>query len=549
MMDFDDLDEIDPEGKSIFTGKRYRYPHAVIGAGQGGLRMALELVHSKHEDFVVFDRRPIIGGTAWTDNANPTTKVQTEFGTFHLNWSEKCQVPKGYSPWPSRDELLKHFNEVVDEEGVRPYLRLQTDVLSMNIIKDKEDPEEQHYELTLMNVATGKEEIFMAASMLLWPGNLTNPRRVTYKGEEEFLGPVNYGICSEVKYDQVTGKNVVIVGMGAFAIENVRTCVEYKAQKIYIVARRKNLCMPRMISWEINSSIWPMPASMVMRHMQKAYDMIGDDPWSYYAVQASKDRSNVTIFQKARFGIGDVFFLARYFGACEVVLGEVKSLSKDAVHLESGQTLEGIGALLKLLGFEPEWGVDKLMRLNEMKGHWVDGDYRRTIWSEAPMVNAQRFGGTSYSPGAWSVTGQIRHFLDHPADFKHMMNTAGAMIPVHKPDRAKGVPGYVIDARMASTMGVVIAGFLPKELQERESQGGVLKRAKQWATHSLEEVVEVASAEWKRYSQRFIEQGYDKPVPDYLYSVQEVQAFLKEQDDAGEALMIKMGAAAAISSE
>ena len=66
--------------------------------------------------------------------------MQTEFGTYHLNWSENSKVPKGYSVraligspgvrglrglsaqevWPSRDELLKHYEEAVDEEGIRP---------------------------------------------------------------------------------------------------------------------------------------------------------------------------------------------------------------------------------------------------------------------------------------------------------------------------------------------------------------------------------------------------------------------------------------------
>eukprot|EP00930_Biecheleria_cincta_P027840 TRINITY_DN19479_c0_g1_i1.p1 TRINITY_DN19479_c0_g1~~TRINITY_DN19479_c0_g1_i1.p1 ORF type:complete len:633 (+),score=118.38 TRINITY_DN19479_c0_g1_i1:39-1901(+) len=523
--------------------KVYAHPHVIGGAGQGGLRMAIAFVQRKMFDIVVFERRERLGGNSWLEWANPQSKVQTELGTYHLNWSEKSEVPKGMPVWPSRDELLTHFEEVTDREGIRPYLRFKTEIMSVNIKEDK-STNELEFNFTLQDKATQQESNFQGASFLHFPGNLTNPRRETYQGEELFEGSINYGMFSEVNYENVTNNTVAIVGFGAFAVENIRTSCEYQAKKIYLLCRRKNLAMPRLISWEINSSVYPLSGAMVMRHMQKAYDMIGDDPWDYYAVQASADRQNVTIMQKSRFGIGDVYFLSRYFGACEVIVGSVKRLSPNTIHMDSGMKIEGVTAILKLLGFDPEWSVDKLMQLKEMKGFWINGDHRRCHFSELPEMNAQRFGGTSYSPGICQVSSWFTWFLNYPDDFKNMMSTGGAMIPTHKPDVAKNVPGHVIDAKLGATMFMMLGAMLPAPLAEYEANEAPHKRQKQWATHSLKEVIEAASAEWYKYCDMFKKHGYEKPIPKYLYTLEEVNAMVAEGDMDGDIQIAKQQARA-----
>eukprot|EP00971_Amphidinium_carterae_P188850 3748920-Amphidinium_carterae.1 len=52
-------------------------------------------------------------------------------------------------------------------------------------------------------------------------------RIVDYPGEDTFDGDIRYGMNDDICYDRLPGRNVAILGNGAFAIENARpsTCL------------------------------------------------------------------------------------------------------------------------------------------------------------------------------------------------------------------------------------------------------------------------------------------------------------------------------------
>eukprot|EP00931_Biecheleriopsis_adriatica_P055601 TRINITY_DN32917_c0_g1_i1.p1 TRINITY_DN32917_c0_g1~~TRINITY_DN32917_c0_g1_i1.p1 ORF type:complete len:611 (+),score=117.63 TRINITY_DN32917_c0_g1_i1:184-2016(+) len=539
-----DTDEVPSKvflkGVDSFSRKKqhYDHPHAIIGAGHNGLRQALVFEENKNSNWILFDRHDRVGGTSWIDHANKWSKVQTELGTYHLSYSELCECPKGMSPWPSRDELLQHFEQVCDDWGLKPHFRLSTDVVKYAVQKVGN---QQSYQLSLKSTKAGadQESVMTVSSIILFPGNLTNPRREEYKGEDVFGGAISYGMFDETNYDYVTGKRVAIVGFGAFAVENIRTCCEHRADKIYLVCRRKNLCMPRMVSWWINGSVFAVQAGDILREMEDVYNWVGDDPWSYYAVTSNQARTNVTIFQKARFGIGDIYFLSRHYGKTEVVQGQIKKLSPGTVHLEDGQKLENIQAILKLLGFVPEWSVDKFLQLKHLTGFWVNDDYRIATISEFPTVNAQRFGGTSLSPGAIGWCNMFYYFWMYPRDFEKLLSTG--MVSKHLPNVQKDEPGYVVDAQNGSQALIAIGSCIPQLGEVLSKFGDQFKRQKQWGTHSLEEIQAQAEEDWMRYCQMFKDAGDDRPFPPYPYTKERVKQMVDRQDREEYEKMVKRG--------
>lgn len=371
-------------------------------------------------------------------------------------------------------------------------------------------------------------------SVMCFPGNLTLPRREVYKGEEDFGGQIEYAMFGNADYEDVRGKAVCIVGHGAFAVENVRTCCEFKSGQIYLVCRRKNISCPRVVSWYANRSLQPLSASLFLRAMKPMYDLMNYNVFDYYGVNANANRKNVMISQKARFGIGDVYFVAGYYGKVEVIVdpGGIKRVAHHEVTLCSGRKLN-CQVMLKLLGFVGEPDNDKLMNMKEMVGFWAHEDPKRYIVAEPVSVMATNIGSTSFSPGAitWATIGV--YYQHYPWDFQDLTSS----LPRHSSDDSdQGTyrPAYVMDARHGQNT-ILSCTMTTPTLAELIAGQGLIKPVKQRLCHPIKQYVEEAKADWDHYCQQFIADGYDKPYPEYPFSVDLTRALvMQHMHESGE---------------
>jgi len=565
-------------GIDSWIRKKAKHPHPIliIGAGHMGLRQALSFLKEGVGDFVVVDRIDRVGGVAWVKNANPTSKLQTELGSYHLQYDLSYAVPRAaMKTWPTRDDLLEHFQQVSLDFGIMPHILLNTDVTDMSVVmtdKDKpiyaldrqfmnvvqtstilveddnkdEQVQEQQQSQQEEQVHSGSDIIGAPGSwnppsnftehqysaIACYPGALTAPLRVNYPGEDVFEGSIGYGMFEEFDYNKVEGKVPAIMGMGAFGVENVRTCLEHGARQVWLICRRKNISMPRVISWFCNQSLYPPPGAMVLNAMKLMYDCIPDDPWSFYSIIANADRTTATIRQKARFGIGDVYFLAQYYGKVELVVDGIKRLAPSELVMDSGERLYA-DHLIKVLGFRPDESVDKLMGTREMAGFFVNGDWRRWVFSESPGVDAGRFGGTSLSPGLIQTVEFFTWFVNYPRDVVPLVNSG--MLPTKKPDKDKGIPAYIWDTRQSSGISMLLSSGIVPGLAELGAVYGPLARAKMLEAHPMEQFIDECAAEWYKYCEMFREPGDDRPFPKYPYTHEFIKELCERNDREGEA--------------
>eukprot|EP00747_Dinoflagellata_sp_TGD_P031129 gnl/TRDRNA2_/TRDRNA2_135082_c0_seq1.p1 gnl/TRDRNA2_/TRDRNA2_135082_c0~~gnl/TRDRNA2_/TRDRNA2_135082_c0_seq1.p1 ORF type:complete len:687 (-),score=126.29 gnl/TRDRNA2_/TRDRNA2_135082_c0_seq1:50-2110(-) len=535
------------KGIRSFKRERTHWPHpmVIIGAGHLGLKTAMKYLDDKNTNFVMFDRMGRVGGTSWIQQANTTSRLQTEWGVYHLHYHEDnpalpCPHFSMDQPWPSRDNILDHFNQIAVDYGVVPYVRFHTNVSEMEIVKGETRwgmlasnyDWGQQYQFTVKKTdpASGDtdESIFMGSAVQFYPGNLTNPKRSEYKGEETFRGSIVYGISNAFDYNEVRGKTVAIIGSGAFAVENVRTCVEFSVGHIYMICRRKTIAMPRVVSWAINQSKNYLSAALTLHASKPMYDLIGVDVWDYYAVQANAARTQCQIRQKARFGIGDVYFLAYAWGKLEHIVDDIKRVNENTVTLISGRKLENVTSMLKLLGFTGEWSNDTLLKVKELTGFWVNEDPRRFLLAEPIYVDASNFGGTSFSPGALMWSDMCTQVVNFPVDWQRIVDGG---LPRHKADPENHRPAYVIDARHGSLTAVLVNGVVP-DLVERGMATGLLSFQRMWEVHPMKKFLECAQAEWNRYVKMWQEEENcpEKTCP-YPYTEEWIVKHILEEEE------------------
>ena len=93
----------------------------------------------------------------------------------------------------------------------------------------------------------------LASGILAFPGPLGEPRLLEIEGEADFEGYIAYGYANDLAPGAMNAKHVVLVGHGAFAIENARNALEDQAHSVVMVCRRQHIVVPRLNCFVFNS--------------------------------------------------------------------------------------------------------------------------------------------------------------------------------------------------------------------------------------------------------------------------------------------------------
>ena len=200
---------------------------AIVGSGFSGIGLAVNLRKAGVEEYAVLERGDGVGGT-WHSNTYPGCACDVPSNLYSFSFAPNPDWSRTYSPQP---EIRAYLERVVDEFGVRPKIRLNTEVLEAAW-----NDEARRWEIDTSN---GR---FTAKVLISGTGPLVEPRIPEFPGLETFAGPVMHSARWDHDVD-LRGLRIASIGTGASAIQYVPK-VAPDAERLYVFQRTAPWIMP-----------------------------------------------------------------------------------------------------------------------------------------------------------------------------------------------------------------------------------------------------------------------------------------------------------------
>ncbi len=182
------------------------FPIAIIGAGFGGIGMAVQLLEAGIDSFTIFERASEIGGT-WRDNTYPGAACDVPSHVYSFSFEPNPRWSRAFAEsWEIQEYLLG----VVEKWQLRSRLRLDTEIVDARF-----DEAAGVWTLT-----TEAGETVTARVVISAVGGLVDPALPDIKGIQSFRGELFHTARWNHDYD-LTGKRVAVIGTGASAVQVV----------------------------------------------------------------------------------------------------------------------------------------------------------------------------------------------------------------------------------------------------------------------------------------------------------------------------------------
>jgi cation diffusion facilitator CzcD-associated flavoprotein CzcO len=178
---------------------------AIIGAGLGGIGMAIALRRAGVEDFVILERAEDIGGT-WRDNTYPGIAVDIPAQAYQFSYELK---PDWSRVFARGAEVKSYIDNCADHYDVRRFVRLRSEV------KARTWDEGAHlWRLQL------PDRDLTARFVISAVGAFVNPKPAQIEGLEAFRGAVLHSAAWD-RSVALEGRRVAVIGTGASAVQIV----------------------------------------------------------------------------------------------------------------------------------------------------------------------------------------------------------------------------------------------------------------------------------------------------------------------------------------
>jgi cation diffusion facilitator CzcD-associated flavoprotein CzcO len=187
----------------------------IIGAGFGGIGMAIRLKMAGFTDVIVLEKAGDLGGT-WRDNTYPGAACDTPSRLYCFSFERGPGWSRRFATQP---EILGYLRHCAGKYGIEP--RYGTEV------------EEAVYDDGHWRIRTTRGEHYTARALIMACGQLNRPKYPAFPNT--FAGPHFHS----ARWDhdcEIAGRRVAVVGTGASAIQFVPHLAE-QAGRLYVFQR------------------------------------------------------------------------------------------------------------------------------------------------------------------------------------------------------------------------------------------------------------------------------------------------------------------------
>jgi cation diffusion facilitator CzcD-associated flavoprotein CzcO len=201
----------------------------IVGAGFGGIGLAIRLREAGIETFTILERADSIGGV-WRDNTYPGLTCDIPSHLYSLSFEPNPDWSRLYAP---RDEILAYQERLVTKHGLMRHIRLATAVARADW--DEADG--------VWRVTTEDGEVIEADVFVCATGQLSRPAPAALPGLESFEGPSFHSS----RWDddvELAGRRVAVVGTGASAIQLVPEIAD-EVEQLHVFQRSAPWVVPK----------------------------------------------------------------------------------------------------------------------------------------------------------------------------------------------------------------------------------------------------------------------------------------------------------------
>ncbi|MEV6868325.1 NAD(P)/FAD-dependent oxidoreductase [Streptosporangium subroseum] len=202
---------------------------AIIGAGFGGLCMAIQLEKAGIRSYTIFEKRADVGGT-WRDNTYPGAGCDVPSHLYSFSFEKYSSWTRRY---PGQPEILDYLETCADKYGLRPRIRLNTEITAASF--------DESLGRWRVRTTAGEEVFDVVVSAV---GQLSRPRMPDIAGTSDFEGVAFHSARWDHSQD-LTGRRVAVIGNGSSAAQLIPRVAEVAGQ-VDVFQRTPNWVIPKM---------------------------------------------------------------------------------------------------------------------------------------------------------------------------------------------------------------------------------------------------------------------------------------------------------------